>query len=103
MKNKKELIKSTHYNFFKKNRKAQIGETLTWIIATLIIVLILFIFIMASIALGKAKNLNSNRNVDIGNSKIDLIKTKIEIAYGINSQNRNKIEEWIALENKEND
>jgi hypothetical protein len=85
----------------KFNRKAQIGETLSWVVATLIIVLILVIFVIASIALGKTKNLVSNRNVNVGDSEIDLIKTKTEIAYALNSQNKNEIENWINLENEE--
>lgn len=83
------------------SKKAQIGETVTWVVATLIIIAVLVIFIIISVALGKTKNLTSNRNVDVGNSAIDLIKTKTEIAYSINSQNKNKIEEWIALEGEE--
>lgn len=94
------MKKMLRYN---KNCKGQIGETLTWVIATLIIALILVLFIIASASLGKAKNLASNRNVDLGNSKIDLIKTKTEIAYTLNNQNKNKIEEWIELEDKKND
>jgi uncharacterized membrane protein YgcG len=82
----------------KYNKKAQIGETLTWVVATLIIVLILALFIISSVALGKVKNIASSRKVDTGNSEMDLIKTKTEIAYTLNNQNKNKIEEWIALE-----
>jgi hypothetical protein len=85
----------------KCNKRAQIGETITWVVATLIIVAILVIFVVISIALGKTKNLASNRNVNVGESSLDLIKTKTEIAYTLNSQNKNKIEEWIALEEGE--
>jgi hypothetical protein len=87
----------------KYNKKAQIGETLTWVIATLIIALILVLFVIASSTLGKAKNLTSSKKGEIENSKIDFIKTKTEMAYAINNQNKDKIEEWIALENKKND
>jgi hypothetical protein len=90
------MKKTLRYN---KNCKAQIGETLTWVIATLIIALILVLFVIASATLGKAKNLASSKKVEIGDSKIDLIKTKTEIAYTLNSQNKNKIEGWIELEN----
>lgn len=93
------MKKMLRYN---KNKKGQIGETLTWVFATLIIVLVLALFIIASTVLGKTKNLASNRNVDIGDSKIDLIKTKTEIAYTLNNQNKNEIEEWIALEERGN-
>ena len=39
------------------NKKAQVSETMTWIVATLIIVVVLIIFIFISSSFAKAKNL----------------------------------------------
>lgn len=40
-------------SFFKRNKKAQIGETMTWVFATLIIIIILSISIYAATLLAK--------------------------------------------------
>lgn len=82
------------------SKKAQVGESVTWIIATLIIVMILLIFIYASVILGKTKNIKRDIKIDSGNLSLDWIKIKTEIAYKFNSQNKNKISSWIAQEDE---
>ena len=44
-----------------KNKKAQVGETVTWIIATVAIVIILMFFIFASSLLGSTKGITKYR------------------------------------------
>ncbi len=51
-----------------KSKKAQVGETTAWIIATLIIIGILIIFIYISVLMAKVKVIN------VGNLKSDLGK-----------------------------
>ena len=46
------------------NKKAQVGDTLTWIVASVIIFVILFFFIFGSSILGKTK--------EVVNFKVDL-------------------------------
>jgi hypothetical protein len=43
---------------FNKNKKAQAGETVSWVIATLVIIGILIIFIYASVLMSKVKVIN---------------------------------------------
>ncbi len=64
------------------NKKAQISEVMTWVVATLVILSILIIFIYASSLLAqktkvlKAKDLK----IDFG-KEVDLLETKNTIAY----------------------
>jgi len=97
---KKEPMKLSHYNFFVKNRKAQIGETTTWIIATIVLVIILIISIFTSVALSKIKSIKVNLKANSEES-VDWINSKTKIAYSINPANRNRINLWI--EEKENE
>jgi hypothetical protein len=83
------------------NRRGQVGETITWVVATIILIVILMIFIYASIALSKTKSFDSNTKVSAGDSE-DWINSKTEIAYSVNDKNEDKIGEWI-LEGKENE
>lgn len=39
------------------NKRAQIGETFTWVVATILILIILFFFILGSSLLGKTKDI----------------------------------------------
>jgi hypothetical protein len=78
------------------NKKAQISEIMTWVVATLVILSILIIFIYASSLLAqktkviKAKDLK----IDLG-KEVDWIETKNSITYGFASQSeRNIIESW---------
>ena len=52
------------------NKKAQIGETMTWIVATLVIVVILSISILFTIPLGSEKKIN------IEDKEKDFLATK---------------------------
>ena len=76
------------------NKKAQSGETVTWIVATLIIIVILLIAIYASFALAKAqKIITTGKNPSALNSKYsgtsDLIAAKC--LTGFLSTNENGI------------
>ena len=81
-----------------KNKKAQISDTLTWVVATIIIVVILLIFIFVSSILAKAKDVSD----DVGSKVVggyekqaNWIKTKTELAYAKKSDNKEVINEWI--------
>lgn len=80
---------------YKIGKKAQIGPTLTWIFATLIIFSILAFFVFASIGLSKLKF------IGVGELKSDLEKEslilegKTNLAYELNSINKKIIEEAI--------
>jgi len=67
-----------------KNKKAQIGSTLTWLIATLIIVFILFVFVIISTGLGASKKIIDYR-LGLTSTAIhlnnDIFLTKSVITY----------------------
>ncbi len=81
-----------------KHKKAAIGETMTWIIATLIILVVLSIFIYGSHLLGKFKYVSSGE-IEIEEGK-DLLETKTDIAIALtkNRANINRIKTWISQE-----
>jgi len=66
------------------NKKAQIGDTLTWIVATLIIFVILFFFIFGSSTLGKTKSITNFKPSLFSKSDIgfhDIFLTKSLFTY----------------------
>jgi hypothetical protein len=81
------------------NKKSEAGETLTWFVATIIIIVILIIFIYFSSVLSKAKNIEVQfRSVSLTDGSqvtVDWIGEKTNIAHKINNSNKNFIEEWI--------
>lgn len=84
------------------NKKAQVGETVTWIIATIILIAILIIFLFISVSLSKIKLFNTNIKANSEEST-DWINVKTDIAYSINSENKNRIDLWISKEGVYND
>lgn len=87
-----------------RNKKAQIGETLTWVVATLIIIFILIVFIYASVLMSKVKAINPKRlsiKFTETESEINWIEVKTIFAYSINDENKNKIELWIKEANSD--
>lgn len=77
------------------NKKGQIGETITWAIATIVLIVILIIFIYASVALSKVKTIKSETKANSADSA-DWINTKTQMAYSVSSANKNKIQVWIS-------
>lgn len=83
------------------NKKAQIGETMTWVIATIIIVVIMSIFIYTSTLLAKTKSVNLP-DIKIGEKKeTDLIPMKISFAYEKTPlEKREIIDKWLEKQNE---
>lgn len=79
------------------NKRAQVGETVTWIIATIILIAILIIFLFISVSLSKVKLFNANIKAN-SEEATDWINIKTNIAYSINSDNKNRIDLWISKE-----
>jgi len=82
-------------NYRKIGKKAQVGETITWVIATLIIIGILILFILISSLMSKSKA------VRIGDVEADikinnLLTEKTSFAYQLtNSKNKDIIEDIL--------
>ena len=76
-------------------KRGEIGETMTWVVATVIIVVLLIIFVYASNALGFFQIYK----VSSGERTLDsekYLEIKTGLALKENSSNENKINEWIA-------
>lgn len=86
-------------SFFPKNHKAQIGETLTWVVATIVIIVILILAIYLSFAYSKTKDLGGGRlKIERGD---DLLEMKTSLAHELaNDKNKNAIDEWLERENE---
>ncbi|MFC1710554.1 hypothetical protein ACFLZJ_00110 [Nanoarchaeota archaeon] len=80
------------------NKKAQVGETMTWIIATIAIIVILLLSLYASSVLGKLKVVNSK---DV-NEEIDRLGKKTALTYFLDSSNKQIIQNWIKEVENEN-
>ena len=81
-------------------KKAQIGETMTWVVATLIIVFVLVSSVYFAILLGKTKSLSYSDKSSIEES---FVEVEILKAYELNSENKIQIDEWINFGEKKNE
>lgn len=80
------------------NKKAQISDTMTWIIATIIIIVSLsfFIFLADGLARGGAiKNAFDTAFFGVDFELDKEINAKTDAAFKINKLNEDKIKEWI--------
>ena len=86
-------IKKLNYN-----KRAQISQTLVWILATILIIGILIISILFSFSIAKVKQILGQTagqvNSGLGNS-ISFLEMKTYLAYQLNSNNKDKIEEIL--------
>lgn len=83
------------------NKKAQIGETITWVVATLIIIFILVSSVYIAILLGKTKSIesfDSKKTEDVSLTELQTLQ-----AYELNSENKIQIENWVNNLEKENE
>ncbi|MBU4069719.1 MAG: hypothetical protein KJ646_01945 [Nanoarchaeota archaeon] len=78
------------------NKKAQISNTMTWIIATIVVIVMLMIFIYTSSLLAKTTKINYEES----KKQVDWIKSKTSLAYLIKEDNKATIDEWIKKENE---
>ena len=84
-------------------KKAQIGETLTWVVATILILVILLIFIFISLTLSKSKEISLNKPSAEElrpSSELGEVGSKNSIAFSLKNENEESIKEWLN-ENEE--
>ena len=69
------------------NKKAQVSEIMTWIVATIIILSILLLFVYASSLLAQKTKIIKTQDlkIDFG-KKVDLLEAKNLIAYNSASE-----------------
>ncbi|MCA9487421.1 MAG: hypothetical protein KC516_00490 [Nanoarchaeota archaeon] len=67
------------------NKKAQLGETLTWVVATILILVILFFFVFGSSLLGKTKDIKVYRekltSISENSNNLDYFLSKTLYTY----------------------
>jgi hypothetical protein len=107
--NKKgQVVETKNWKFlsssiFPKTRKGQVAETVTWVVATMIIILILIVSIFISVSLSKAKELSISGVVSkVGSffisedaGEISRLDTKTKLAISINEKDLEVINDWI--------
>ena len=77
-------------------KRAQVGETMTWVIATIIIIVILILAIFVSVLLPKTTI--GSLQIDKGD---DLLKMRTSLPHELaNDKNKNAIDEWLEEENE---
>ena len=81
-------------------KKAQIGETITWLVATVVIVGILMIFLYVSILLSKTKTINiGNFETSDSDNKTDLLNEKTSLAHQLADDKNKEVIDNILKEN----
>lgn len=71
------------------SRKAQIGPTATWVVATLIIIIVLFIFLAISAVMSKSKAIKTAEvKTDLGENS-EQLSMKTNLAEQL-TENKNK-------------
>ena len=96
-----------------KNKSAQIGETMTWLVATIVIVVILILSVYAALILAKVKHIGIREleveedegfYAGVGFIKVNnagkILDTKTSIAQTINENNKAIINDWLEEENE---
>ena len=82
-----------------RGRRGQTGETLTWIVATLVVIVVLLLTIYVALVLSKTKGLG------IGDLKTDneesFLEMKTSLAHkAAGNDNKNAIDDFLEDENE---
>jgi Na+-transporting methylmalonyl-CoA/oxaloacetate decarboxylase gamma subunit len=73
-----------------KNKRGQVGETISWVIATIVIIGVLLIFIYISTLMSKVKQISEiELSVSGSDIKTELLTEKTSLAHQL-ANNRNK-------------
>jgi len=74
------------------NKKSQVSEIMTWVVATIIILSLLLVFVYASSLLAQKTKIIKAKDLRIDFEKeVDLLETKNLIAYDLASENEGQI------------
>jgi hypothetical protein len=84
---------------FKFNKRGEVGETLTWVFATLIIIFVIIFFVALSLLMSKFKTINAGDvQTDLGKNS-EQLAVKTSIAEQLNNQNKQEIENILQQQN----
>jgi len=84
-------------NYKRIGKRAQIGETVIWIIATLVIVGVLLLFIFISSLMSKVKTIHVG-NLETDVKVTNLLKEKTSFAYQLTDYKNRELIEGILKE-----
>lgn len=79
------------------NKRGQLGEGITWFVATIIIIVVLIIFIFVVNLIAQVKSI-ANFEDEVKKNEENRIYYKSTLAMQINNDNEDKILEWISNE-----
>lgn len=82
----------------KCNKKAQVGETITWVVATIVIIGVMIIFLFISSLMAKLKSIGIG-DLNPTLEKSNPLTTKTSLAEQLNSQNKDTIENILNKNN----
>lgn len=77
------------------NKKGQISDAITWVVATLVIIFLIVTSIYISSLMGKSKSVEKEKIIVLDEDAVNWIQEKTEFAYNINPNNNVKIDLWI--------
>lgn len=93
----RDLVRNTRA--ISRNRSGQIGETATWIVATLIIIGTMILFILFSFLMSKTKAVGAGDvKTDLGKNT-ERLSVKTSIAEQLNSQDKQNVENILNEQN----
>lgn len=79
-----------------KNKKGQVSDAITWVVATLVIIFLVVTSIYIASLMGKSKSVEKEKIVSLDENYVNWIFEKTEFAYDINSNNKVKIDLWVS-------
>ncbi|MBU0958360.1 MAG: hypothetical protein KKB31_00300 [Nanoarchaeota archaeon] len=81
----------------KNNKRGQVADTITWIVATIILIVVLMVFVFIANLLAKTKKIGGlTDSLDSGGEKeADRVEVKTILAYRLNGLNKFTINNWI--------
>ena len=93
------MLKNKNWN--KNNKKGQVGVTISWVIATIVIIGVLMIFIYISVLMSKVKMINlENLKISSSEEKIKLLAEKTSLAHQLVNDKNKDIIDKILKENE---
>jgi hypothetical protein len=83
----------------RKDKRGQVGETITWFVAALIIIVAALIFVWISFLMSKTKAISIGEvRTDLGKDS-EQLAMKTSLAEQINSENKQQIEDILKQQN----
>lgn len=83
----------------KRNKKAQVVQTLNWVYASLILFLILAVSIALSLAISFKKQITTTQIYNIEYEETNRLQIKTDLAFNLNNLNQREINNILTENN----